>query len=430
LGLVDIIFAYAYDYRITEGEHNVESAWNICKLSSTLSWLEVFRGSVEEVIYCSARRCLCYPLYRHWQLVQCVLHDTTQLFLLGRRKLLQCLLDIRTILNSSEPYYVMNNLYITDYCVWIQRASSRHIQNLALELKQVKMEKNRMGWELAELEQAARLVAAEGDDEASTCESGDSSSDEGGTESSSSSETDSDSEGETERNTTTESTPGAAKPAIESTSDAAIAARNTRESLSPVVAFANPGGVNPELTATVPSQSPATCAPHSTPTAELLPVTGGAESGDEGPHAIHYNNLNHPATKDIKAQSLPSLNYNTSMTKAEGTNSPVYKDQNPATEDRKAQRLSPLVLNHTSSAIKAESQGPASTLCKEQNPDIRTVSPLNNTTSTTEHSRDRVVEELSEGLCSLLTLRQPPSPHCPAGPTTSPAGRNLIEELN
>ena len=23
LGLVDIVFAYAYDYRITEGEHNV-----------------------------------------------------------------------------------------------------------------------------------------------------------------------------------------------------------------------------------------------------------------------------------------------------------------------------------------------------------------------------------------------------------------------
>ena len=55
----------------------------------------------------------------------------------GRRKLLQCLLDVRRILNSSEPYYVMNNLYITDYCVWIQRASSRQIQNLAIELKQV-----------------------------------------------------------------------------------------------------------------------------------------------------------------------------------------------------------------------------------------------------------------------------------------------------
>ena len=39
----------------------------------------------------------------------------------GRRKLLQCLLSIQSTLNSSEPYYVLNNLYITDYCVWIQK---------------------------------------------------------------------------------------------------------------------------------------------------------------------------------------------------------------------------------------------------------------------------------------------------------------------
>ena len=45
--------------------------------------VQVFRGSVGEVVYCSARRCLCYPLYRHWQLVQCVLQDTANLFLLG-----------------------------------------------------------------------------------------------------------------------------------------------------------------------------------------------------------------------------------------------------------------------------------------------------------------------------------------------------------
>ena len=38
---------------------------------------------MEEVVYCSTRRCLAYPLYRHWQLVQRVLEDTTQLFLLG-----------------------------------------------------------------------------------------------------------------------------------------------------------------------------------------------------------------------------------------------------------------------------------------------------------------------------------------------------------
>lgn len=41
LSLVDILFAYAYDYRTTFGEESVESAWTINKLSSTLSWLQV-----------------------------------------------------------------------------------------------------------------------------------------------------------------------------------------------------------------------------------------------------------------------------------------------------------------------------------------------------------------------------------------------------
>lgn len=39
--LVDIVFCYAYDYRVTLGESTVESAWTIVKLSPTLSWLEV-----------------------------------------------------------------------------------------------------------------------------------------------------------------------------------------------------------------------------------------------------------------------------------------------------------------------------------------------------------------------------------------------------
>ena len=41
---------------------------------------------------------------------------------LGRRKVLQCLLAVRQLLNSLEPYYILNNLYITEYCVWIQKA--------------------------------------------------------------------------------------------------------------------------------------------------------------------------------------------------------------------------------------------------------------------------------------------------------------------
>lgn len=41
LGLVDLMFAYCYNYRVTEGDNNVESVWCIGKLSPTLSSLEV-----------------------------------------------------------------------------------------------------------------------------------------------------------------------------------------------------------------------------------------------------------------------------------------------------------------------------------------------------------------------------------------------------
>ncbi len=40
-GLVDILFAYCYTDRINCGESNVEAAWTVSKISSTLSWLDV-----------------------------------------------------------------------------------------------------------------------------------------------------------------------------------------------------------------------------------------------------------------------------------------------------------------------------------------------------------------------------------------------------
>ena len=60
---------------------------------------------MEEVIYCSARRCLCYPLYRHWQLVQCVLHDTTQLFLLGNVYIALFLIYGGTVYRDGQVIY-------------------------------------------------------------------------------------------------------------------------------------------------------------------------------------------------------------------------------------------------------------------------------------------------------------------------------------
>ncbi|KAJ7377905.1 Hsp90 cochaperone shq1 [Desmophyllum pertusum] len=82
LGLVDIIYAYAYNHRTTEGENTVESSWTISRISSTFSWFETF-SSVHDVIISCARRSLSHPLYRHWSLVTAVVEDTKRIFALG-----------------------------------------------------------------------------------------------------------------------------------------------------------------------------------------------------------------------------------------------------------------------------------------------------------------------------------------------------------
>ena len=62
----------------------------------------------------------------------------------GKSCLLKCLLSVRSLLNSSEPYYILNNLYVTDYCGWIQSTSHNSISSLSAELEKVRERKERV----------------------------------------------------------------------------------------------------------------------------------------------------------------------------------------------------------------------------------------------------------------------------------------------
>lgn len=39
----------------------------------------------------------------------------------GKAAVLKCLLDIHKIFMESDPAYILNDLFITDYCIWIQK---------------------------------------------------------------------------------------------------------------------------------------------------------------------------------------------------------------------------------------------------------------------------------------------------------------------
>jgi protein SHQ1 len=154
LGLVDILFAYCYNHRTTEGEDTVESAWTICKLSGTLSSFDTFH-SVLDVIQCCIRRSLIYPLYRSFELAQKVVQDVVVLLKLGKRAILKALIQIKTLFSVHDYMYLMDRIYITDYCVWIQSASDKQFKSLASELHHMEIPKSITGWDLEMLEEAA-----------------------------------------------------------------------------------------------------------------------------------------------------------------------------------------------------------------------------------------------------------------------------------
>ncbi|XP_006506731.1 protein SHQ1 homolog isoform X1 [Mus musculus] len=150
-GLVDILLAYCYE---------VESAWTIRKLSPTLCWFETWTD-VHEILVSFGRRVLCYPLYRHFKLVLKAYRDTIKILQLGKSAVLKCLLDVHKVFQENDPAYILNDLYISDYCVWIQKAKSKKLAALTEALKAVSLSKAQLGLELPELEAAALLVQEE-----------------------------------------------------------------------------------------------------------------------------------------------------------------------------------------------------------------------------------------------------------------------------
>lgn len=159
-GMIDILFAYCYDHRLTQGEHNVESPHNISRLSATLSWLEYYDDVVSdstdakinrdsenatnilyesvdgqtaavlsqvkllELIKISCKRSVIYPYLRHWIFTRKILADVAKVLFLGRRCILKCFLHLHRIFEHSDQHYILNKLFITDYCVWLQSVNN------------------------------------------------------------------------------------------------------------------------------------------------------------------------------------------------------------------------------------------------------------------------------------------------------------------
>lgn len=82
--------------------------------------------SLSECLLSFCRRSLSFPLYRHFELSRKCIQDVVTILLLGREAVLRCLLEIQYLFDHSgvggdeEFKFILNKIFVEDYCVWIQ----------------------------------------------------------------------------------------------------------------------------------------------------------------------------------------------------------------------------------------------------------------------------------------------------------------------
>lgn len=160
-GLVDILYGYCYDKRTTLNESTVESSWTVNKLSSTMSWFCTFKDLKGTLTTCY-RRALIYPIFRNFELCHRVKGDLISLLKRGKTFVIKCMIEIHQMFNTSnDARYILNQLYIKDYLVFLQKCRNEEIDELCNNIVNIEVSKKDLSLELVELEAAAQMVQQE-----------------------------------------------------------------------------------------------------------------------------------------------------------------------------------------------------------------------------------------------------------------------------
>lgn len=149
-GLLEILYGYCYDRRTTYFEGTCGSGWTISKLCAGLSWFDGFT-STKEALISSFRRSLIYPLYRNFDLSQTIFEDVKQLLQLGEQYIIKCLIEIYSIFLNGEQY-ILNNLFIKDYIVYIMHWDKKLWKETVASLNSITIKKDDLGFDLTSIE--------------------------------------------------------------------------------------------------------------------------------------------------------------------------------------------------------------------------------------------------------------------------------------
>lgn len=150
--LVQLLLAYLYDWRTMDFEPSCESAWSINKLCTFLAGFVHF-DTVEEALLSFYRRCMVYPIYRNFKLVDKVRSDLVELLTQLPRVIPISLISIvLRLFSKSEPRYLLNILYIEDLLVFSQTLEQEEYADLGQQIAKIKITKEQIDLDLEDLE--------------------------------------------------------------------------------------------------------------------------------------------------------------------------------------------------------------------------------------------------------------------------------------
>lgn len=117
--VADVVYACVYDVLMFGLEGTCESHWTIAKISSTLSWFDVF-SNANDLILDSLKRVLVYPVYKNYDIGKLCWEQTMKLFKKGKTPILRTLLHAKDMMEKGEQRWRLNRLYIDPMICWIQ----------------------------------------------------------------------------------------------------------------------------------------------------------------------------------------------------------------------------------------------------------------------------------------------------------------------
>ncbi|PAV84585.1 hypothetical protein WR25_10124 [Diploscapter pachys] len=156
-GLFDLLMAFSYDQRVNNWASTCMSGKNIVKMSPTLTF-HVKYDNLKEAVIGVARRILTFALYRNWNLAAKALDDAREILRQGPTAVVHALCKIhQMMITTGEFHYLINDLYITEYLVWIQSVDQKLMKFLLKEAEKIQIQKSDIPFDLASIEEEVKI---------------------------------------------------------------------------------------------------------------------------------------------------------------------------------------------------------------------------------------------------------------------------------